>query len=367
VVALKLLARTALDLLLVVALGAAIYVPWIYFRYRNFIPDAATPNGGQIALWRSAEALGFSVPALREQQQNWVSVTQSFTAAPGHLPADDGILLEWVRSRPDMHGVVVERRPAQDGGVTVSVYYRSPRRAEPFKVPWQDLGYGRGGGPWSSFGPFGLGLTFLQESPGRLRGKMALSLAPGLLLVGAWRTRRWWRRLIERDRARGVRRQWLLSGLALAAYGTAFFLPAADIAVTDEQGRRVSAFHLSGAGAWDAAYKFGHASWYANPVLWLALLLLFLRRRFLAGAAALTALGLGLTEPSRAAGAHNRYLTGYWLWLGSMLLLGVGSLWAWLRLALPDPGAGSALQPSPGQDLTHLDEARTRWEGSRKD
>src|SRR5262249_10753339 len=161
--------------------------------------------------WRSAEALGFSVPALGEQQ-NWVSENQSFTAAPRYLPPDDDGLLEWVRSRPDVHGAVVERRPAPDWHVQVSVWYRRPRPG-PFKVPWQALGYGRGADRWSSSGPFGAGLAFLQERPGQLRWMMALSLAPGLLLVGAWRTRRWWWRLIERDRARGGRWQWLLSGL----------------------------------------------------------------------------------------------------------------------------------------------------------
>jgi hypothetical protein len=75
-----------------------------------------------------------------------------------------------------------------------------------------------------------------------------------------------------------------------------------------------------------------------------ALLLLFLRRRFLAGAAALTALGLGLTEATLAANVHNTQ-SGYLLWLGSMALLAAGSFWAWLRMALAPSTAPEPTEP----------------------
>jgi hypothetical protein len=92
---------------------------------------------------------------------------------------------------------------------------------------------------------------------------------------------------------------------------------------------------MRGGAAFDAAFKHGRLSWYANPLLWLALILLLLRRRFLAGAAALAALGVGLTEANRAGSAANKYLAGYWLWLFSMAIVAVGSIGGWVQLPRP--------------------------------
>jgi hypothetical protein len=321
--ALKFTLRTVLDLVLIVALGAAIYIPAQYFNYRKAIPDAATPNGGHIALWRSAEALGFRVPALHEQE-NWSTVIQAFRTNPAQFPDSDEALLDWLRAQPDVRGPRAERQTRKEER-TVIVHYRFPRRVERLKVPWEELGYGKGTGARATVG-LSFGLTLLQESPAQLRGKMALSLLPGVLLVGGWRTRRWWWKLIEWDRARGGGWPWWTFALAGGCYGVSFFLPAADVPFLTR---------LRGGAAFDAALKHGRLSWYANPLFWLALILLLLRRRFLASVAALAALGVGLSEANRPESVHNKYLAGYWLWLCSMAIFAGGSFGGWCRLGRP--------------------------------
>src|SRR5262249_26308714 len=126
---LKLTVRTVLDLLLIIALGAAVYVPAQYYGYRHTIPDAATPNGGHLPLLLSAEALGFRVPALCEREDR-ITVLRAFTTDPAHFPDNDEALLAWLQSQPGVDGPCVQREMEKEGRKTVRVHYRFPRRAE---------------------------------------------------------------------------------------------------------------------------------------------------------------------------------------------------------------------------------------------
>jgi hypothetical protein len=112
-------------------------------------------------------------------------------------------------------------------------------------------------------------------------------------------------------------------------YGVAFLLPAADIGVTDEMGRQLSPFHISrGWSAYAWAFSLRDYLWLANPLVWLAALLLGLRLWRWAGLVALAASGVALAAALQnlALGYGSVYLSGYWLWTASMLGLGLSGL-----------------------------------------
>ena len=116
-------------------------------------------------------------------------------------------------------------------------------------------------------------------------------------------------------------------------YGVAFMLPAADLGVKDERGIAQKPMHIgTGWSAYFWAFSFRATVWLANPLAWLAALLLALRLWTLAGLVSLGAFGVGFWQfVANAFGDnHSAYLSGYWLWIASMAGLGVcGLIGAW--------------------------------------
>jgi hypothetical protein len=142
---------------------------------------------------------------------------------------------------------------------------------------------------------------------------------------------------------------WQVLAFVAGVYGLSFLLPAARIPVrmgptliggkmADPGGERLAPVRLSGADAFRLSIDSDTMviAWLANPVLWLGIALLALRRWLLAGLAGVAAFALAsvayllpLGDPDRA-----DYLIGYWLWLASMVLLaafGLFGCWRWGR------------------------------------
>jgi hypothetical protein len=133
---------------------------------------------------------------------------------------------------------------------------------------------------------------------------------------------------------------WVLPWIIVIAwaipYGVAFLLPAADLGVTDALGRRQPPFHISrGWGAYDWAFTLRSYLWLANPLVWLAALLLVLRLWRWSGLVALAAAGVALSEVVRnlLEDYGSVYLSGYWLWAASMIGLGLSGLVGAWKLA----------------------------------
>jgi hypothetical protein len=142
---------------------------------------------------------------------------------------------------------------------------------------------------------------------------------------------------------------WKLTLAVVAPYGLSFVLPAFRYYSHWDRGPSDNgqfSFHSNQYGweCFQTAWSLGHAAWFANPVLWLALLLLLIYRQwFWAGAAALVASALGFSVLVDYPQSH--YLIGYWMWLGSIGGLSIGSLYIW-RLRADAPDAVRNVPPS---------------------
>jgi predicted Ser/Thr protein kinase len=128
---------------------------------------------------------------------------------------------------------------------------------------------------------------------------------------------------------------WRLLILVAVGYGLSFVLPAYRFYTGWDRGPNdrgyVSADENSlGWRCFRAAWEMQSTCWYANPVLWVACILLVLRKWLWAGLVALVALGLGLSvwDPF----SQSRFLFGFWLWLASMAALASGSLYEGWKL-----------------------------------
>jgi hypothetical protein len=131
---------------------------------------------------------------------------------------------------------------------------------------------------------------------------------------------------------------WVVVIVWAIAYGAAFLLPAADLAVRDELGQPLAPFHISqGWSAYAWAFNLRHYLWLANPLVWLAALLLVLRLWRWAGLVALAAGGVSLSSAIRdeIKDYGTVHLSGYWLWAASMIGFGLSCLIGAWRLA-PD-------------------------------
>jgi hypothetical protein len=129
------------------------------------------------------------------------------------------------------------------------------------------------------------------------------------------------------------RLSWIVPWIVLIAwailYGVAFLLPAADLGVTDDAGRRLPPFRIStGWSAFNWAYMLRNYLWLANPLVWLAALLLVLRFWRWAAVVALAAGAVAYSAFIREFWTNygTAYLIGYWLWTVSMFGLGVSAL-----------------------------------------
>ena len=117
---------------------------------------------------------------------------------------------------------------------------------------------------------------------------------------------------------------WLL--LCVSLYVASFFLPAvvkgADLS-SDASGALISQQAMKGWEAFQNAWRFSFAPWWANPCAWAAIALALAHRT--RSAAVIGVLGLILAilavflSPFR--GRFGMLDLGYWVWAGSMALL----------------------------------------------
>ena len=158
---------------------------------------------------------------------------------------------------------------------------------------------------------------------------------------------------------------WQLLALIAGVYALSFFLPAVSIPmrlgpttvdgkVVDPGGKLLPPMRLSGVDAFRMAVETGMAplsragvAWFANPVIWLGVMLLALRKNVLAGLAGLLAVGLIVVTyvlEELDSGDKAAHHVGFWLWFSSAALLSVVGFALWLRDRMARepsaPGAG---------------------------
>jgi hypothetical protein len=131
---------------------------------------------------------------------------------------------------------------------------------------------------------------------------------------------------------------WLLAiGLA---YGVAFALPAAEVSGAAER-QPDSRLVLDGRGCFSWGLQTEARSWYANPVLWAGCYLLAWRLWAAAGVTGLLAGGLGLADAVpcllgwQPADRIADPLPGFWVWIGSMVVLTAAGFSAHRAVSIP--------------------------------
>jgi hypothetical protein len=128
--------------------------------------------------------------------------------------------------------------------------------------------------------------------------------------------------------------RWPMLGVVGWLYFLSMLLPALEVRgrITSGPGAGgpVGPITLSGWSCFCWGWQVQSPSWYANPVLWLACLLLALRRSLWAGLLAQAAIVLALLE-SPFSSMHD-CLGGYWLWLTSMAALSGFGFYGWWHI-----------------------------------
>jgi hypothetical protein len=134
----------------------------------------------------------------------------------------------------------------------------------------------------------------------------------------------------------------LIIGISAVLYSIACIVPALAFVNNNyaDSYQTWSGFDLLAIG-W-MGVLIGQLGWYANPLLWLGVVALLLRRLYIAMALVCLSLCLALNtfflylQPVPAdAASTNRLLfqhpqVGFFLWIGSILVIGAGAVFLWV-------------------------------------
>lgn len=172
-----------------------------------------------------------------------------------------------------------------------------------------------------------------HESPQRMIARPRLSAIPSI------------KSLPSISRADWANGSALLVFVSVGLYVFSFFLPAGYMQ-SDSPTTHVSGTSMSGWGAFTHSARFGYVAWLANPALWVAWVLLILKRPGPAAVAGLTAMAFAASIMTSDA---LRLQSGYFLWTSSVAVSALGALYQAMQDFLKHYTPAPARELSPRQ------------------